>query len=102
MAEIRNAGNPHTVEDGGGTNVFVETLGDEVLDTFMNGQYTYAIEQMVEFEITPDELAQWLVNKATERQGKYYNLADEYNGFFDVVVFAQIGYDYRKKLENNL
>jgi len=69
----------------------IVTYGDSILSQFYYGNYSDGINNLVEYQIRPDELATYLEDKAEEYDMKVSEL---YNGHFDLTLFASIGETY--------
>jgi len=54
----------------------LETVGDDILDTFYNGNFSSAINQMIELDIRPREIFQYAQNKLEEDGAGYYDWFD--------------------------
>lgn len=66
----------------------IYTLGDDILDTFMNGNFSNGVEDMKEFNIGATELSDYLKEKAEE-----YGMEtkDMYYGHFDNDFWIALG-----------
>ena len=71
----------------------VYTVGDSILNQFFYGNYSDAIKMMVEDSIEPNELAEYLEDKAEEYD---MEVKDMYNGHFTMSLFANIGMSFQQ------
>ncbi len=53
-----------------------ECAEDDILDTFINGGYTMGAEQMLEHDINPNRLVNWLLDQREEYGEVYYTDID--------------------------
>lgn len=68
------------------------TRGDAILRSFYYGNFTQGIKEMISYSVRPEELAEYLEDKAEE----YGMMVSElYNGHFTLSYFASIGVAYR-------
>lgn len=66
----------------------IYTMGDDILDTFMNGNFSAGVEDLQEFNISPIELSDYLTEKAEE-----YGMStdDLYYGHFTSDFWIALG-----------
>ncbi len=69
----------------------IYTVGDEILNQFYYGNYSDAVNMMIEDNIEPNELADYLIEKSIEFD---CNVSDLYNNHFTLDLFANIGMSY--------
>jgi len=54
----------------------LETIGDDILDTFYNGNFSDGIKQLLELNIRPRELFEFVQDKLAEYGAGYYDWFD--------------------------
>jgi len=71
----------------------VYTVGDSILMSFYYGNYSDGIKELLEYQIRPEELAEYLEDKAEE-----YNttVSELYNGHFTLSLFSSIGSSFEQ------
>jgi hypothetical protein len=70
----------------------VFTRGDDILMSFYYGQFIQGIKEMISYSVNPNELAQYLEEKADEYD---MQVSELYSGHFTLAYFASIGEAYR-------
>ena len=66
----------------------IYTMGDDILGTFANGNFTQGVEDMREHCISTEDLISYLEEKAEEYG---MNIDDMYYGHFDRSFFSSLG-----------
>ena len=64
------------------------TIGDDILDTFANGNFTQGVEDMRKNNISTEDLIDYLEDKAEDYGTKIEEL---YYGHFDRSFFSSLG-----------
>lgn len=72
----------------------VFTRGDDILLSFYYGQFMQGIQEMISYSVRPEELAEYLEDKAEEYD---MQVSELYNGHFTLSYFASIGESYREE-----
>lgn len=77
----------------------VYTVGDSILNQFFYGNYTDSINKMLEVNITPQQIGEYLEEKAEEFG---CNVSDLYNNHFTLSYMASIGETYGNAIARGL
>jgi len=67
------------------------TFGDDILSSFYYGNYSQGIQELIDYEVQPEELAEYLSDKAEECGMSESEL---YNGHFTSKLWVSIGRSY--------
>ena len=67
------------------------TVGDDILSSFYYGNYSQGIQELIDYEVQPEELAEYLEDQA-ESFGM--NVSELYNGHFTAKLWVSIGRSY--------
>ena len=65
----------------------LETVGDDILDTFYNGNFSAGINEMIKLDIRPPELFEYVQDKLDEHGTGYY-------GWFDIGLACEVTQTY--------
>ena len=67
------------------------TVGDDILSSFYYGNYSQGIQELIDYEVQPEELAEYLVSLAEE-----YDMPESelYGGHFTASLWVSIGRSY--------
>jgi len=68
------------------------TVGEDIIETFYNGNFTDGIKQLIKINVTPREFGDY-INQLSEDLG-YENSLEFASGHFDYDFWISIGQEY--------